>query len=99
MENVRTVRHGDMLRVAFNSKTGANKFVIYPAGEEEQEEDRIRIARAEDVDTSVESLSIRDDIINVSTAEGARVILDIPLEKASQYTGYSIVEYRTRRKK
>ena len=93
------VRHGDMLRVAFNSKTGANKFVIYPAGEEEQEEDRIRIARAEDVDTSVESLNIRDDIISMSTTKGARVILDIPLEKASQYTGYSIVEYQTRRKK
>ena len=99
MDNVRVVRHGNVIRVAFNSKTGANKFVIYPAGEEEQDEERIKIAHANDVSTVAESITVRDDAIMVNASKGTRVVLDVPLEESSQYTGYSIVEYQTRRKK
>ena len=49
------VRHGDSLRVAFTPKTGANKFVIRPAGEEDKEEEPIRVTRAEDVHFSAQS--------------------------------------------
>ena len=99
MENVRVVRHGDMLRVAFTPKTGANKFIIRPAGEEYKEEDPILVTRAEDVHSSTKSVNTRDNVITVNADKDARVVLDIPLGQSLQYTGYSIVEYRTRRKK
>lgn len=99
MDNVRVVRHDNAIRVAFNSKTGTNKFVIYPAGEEEQDEERIQIAHANDVSTVAESIAVHDNMITVNTRKGTRVVLDVPLEESSQYTGYSIVEYQTRRKK
>ena len=99
MKNVRVVRHGDALRVAFTPKTGANKFAIRPAGEEDRDEDPIRVTHAEDVHSSAEFVKIHDDIIIVNANKDARVVLDISLGQSLQYTGYSIVEYRTRRKK
>ena len=99
MENMRIVRHGDILRVAFDSKTGANKFVIYPAGEEEQNEEPIIPTHVNNVGTDTDSIKLDDSAVTVNTKKGARVVLDVPLEKSSQYTGYSIVEYQTRRKK
>ena len=99
MKNVRLVRHGDALRVAFTPKTGANKFSIRPAGEEDKEEDPIRITRVEDMRSSAESVNILDNVITVNADKDARVVLDVPLGQSLQYTGYSIVEYRARRKK
>ena len=99
MKNVRLVRHGGALRVTFTPKTGANKFSIRPAGEEDKEEDPIRITRVENVRSSAESVNILDNVITVNANKDARVVLDVPLGQSLQYTGYSIVEYRARRKK
>ena len=98
MENVRIVRHGGMLRVAFTPKTGANKFAVRPAGEEYKNEDTIPVTDARNVSGNAVSLKLSDNTITVDAAKNKRVVLDIPLDQA-QYTGYNIVEYETRRRK
>ena len=99
MQDVRVMRHGDMLRVAFTPKTGANKFSIRPAGEEDKGEDPVPVTDARDVNSSADLVEISDGVITVNACKGGRVVLDVSLGKALQYTGYSIDEYRTRRKK
>ena len=97
MKNVRMVRHGDVLRVAFTPTTGSNKFVIRPAGEEHKVEEVISVASVKSVSPTRISLKIDKNTITVHTTKNRRVVLDISLGQALQYTGYSVVEYATRR--
>ena len=96
MESVRVLRHDDALRVLFTSKTGLNKFEIIPAGEEDKGEDPVRIKEIT-YKKNVDSVKISDYTVVVNSKAGKRVSLDLQIDK-SQYTGYGIVEYRTRRK-
>ena len=97
MKNVRMVRHGDVLRVAFTPTTGSNKFVIRPAGEEHKVEEVISVASVKSVSPTRISLKIDKNTITVHTTKNRRVVLDISLGQALQYTGYNVVEYATRR--
>ena len=97
MKNIRVTRHDENLRVAFDSITGINKFVLCPAGEENLVESAITVKRITNVD-GVNEVALKEGTITVNSDAGKRVILDIPLDDSLQYTGYSITEYRTRRK-
>ena len=97
MKNIRVTRHDENLRVAFDSITGINKFVLCPAGEENLIESAITVKRITNVN-GVNEVGFKEGIITVNSDAGKRIILDIPLDNSLQYTGYSITEYRTRRK-
>ena len=99
MKDVRIVRSGDMLRVAFTTKSKANKFAIRPAGEENKAEAAMRITSVTNVNPCGEPPRLLNDIITIDTVENERVILDVMMDKGVPYTGYSIMEYATRRRK
>lgn len=100
MKNVRVVRHGaGKLRVAFDAKTGASKFVIKPAGEEYKDEAPIPVAAAAGVSGTGEVEMLDKNTIRVNAKPGSRVVLDVSPDGLSEYTAYSISEYRARRRK
>ena len=98
MNAVRVVRHGDVLRVAFTSKSRHVVFAVKPAGEESKPEDVVLV-------TSVESASpdgkptLSDNTITVKTKQHRRVILDLSVSQSESYTGYDLVEYEAGGKK
>ena len=94
MKNSRVVRHGNKLRVAFQSKTGINRFRIEPLGEETKPEKPIQIDEAEQKSDTIKSLKIDDNVIWIETKTDARVILDVNLTQSSQYTSYILREYQ-----
>ncbi len=91
----RHVNNGGKLRVRFTSKTGTNKFIICPAGEEDKNEKAITFSKVEIIQNA-NTATCQKEFIIVNSEIGKRVILDLPIERSSQYTGYSVVEYRTR---
>ena len=99
MRNVRVVLHGGgkTLRVAFDAKTGASKFVIKPAGEEYKDEPPIMVTAAKGV-SGARSVEVLDKTtVRVNAEPASRVVLDVFPGELSEYTGYAIREYRTRR--
>lgn len=98
MRNVRVVRHGGgALRVAFDTKTGASKFVIKPAGEEYKDEPPITVRSAAAV-SGAKSAEVQDkNVIRTNAEPGSRVVLDVSPGRLSEYTGYTILEFRARR--
>ena len=99
MANIRVVRHGggDALRVAFDTKTGANKFVIKSAGEEYKNEPPIEITGVQNV-SGARFIEVLDKYTTRVNAEpNSRVVLDVSPNKMSEYTAYTILEYRARR--
>ena len=99
MANIRVVRHGggNALRVAFDTKTGANKFVIKPAGEEYKDEPPIVITSAQNV-SGARSVEVLDkNTTRVDAEPNSRVVLDVTPSRLSEYTAYTILEYRARR--
>ncbi len=100
MKNVRVVRHGaGKLRVAFDTKTGASKFVIKPAGEEYKDEAPITVAATAGVSGTGEVEILDKNTIRVNAKPCSRVVLDVSPDGLSEYTGYTILEYRARRRK
>lgn len=96
MGNIRVMRSGKTLRVAFDSRTRASKFVIRPAGEEYQAERPVALAGVVNV-SGAKSVRVLDETVIRSESEpGSRVILDVSPAKQQQYTGYSIQEYLAR---
>lgn len=98
MRNVRIVRHGgNAMRVAFDAKTGASKFVIKPVGEEYKDEPPITIMSAGSV-SGAKSVEVLDEnTIRVNSRPDSRVVLDVSPEALDEYTAYTILEYRARR--
>ena len=98
MRNVRVVRHGDSgMRVAFDTKTGASKFVIKPVGEEYKNEQPIAIASAGGVSGAKSVEVLGKNTIRVNSEPGSRVVLDVSPGGLREYTAYTILEYRARR--
>lgn len=98
MRNIRVVRHGDdALRVAFDTKTGANKFVIKPVGEEYKDESPIAVTAAGGVSGAKSVEMLDKNTIRVNAEPDSRVVLDVSPDGLSEYTGYTILEYRARR--
>ena len=96
MDDARIIRHGQAIRILFNSKTGANKFTIHPVGEEDKNDRPIEITGVRELQRDTKS-SINNDIITVFSKRGARASIEVTADKDLQYTSYKIVEYRTRR--
>lgn len=99
MADVRVIRNGGILRVAFTPKTGANKFSVMPAGEEDKPEDPVPILRAENASQGGHVPTLADDIVSVNASGDGRVVLDLHIDPSTPYTGYSIEEFATRRRK
>ena len=98
MRNVRIVRHGgNAMRVAFDTKTGASKFVIKPVGEEYKDEPPIAIASAGSVSGAKSVEVLGENTIRVNSKPGSRVVLDVSPGALHEYTAYTILEYRARR--
>lgn len=98
MKNVRVVRHGDNnMRVAFDTKTGASKFMIKPVGEEHKDEPPIAIASAGGVSGAKSVEVLGEYTIRVNSKPGSRVVLDVSPDALHEYTAYTILEYRARR--
>lgn len=98
MDNIRVVRHGGgSLRVAFDTKTGANKFVIKPVGEESKDEPPITVTAAGGVSGASSVKVLDENTIRVNAEPGSRVILDVSPDKLPEYASYTILEYRARR--
>ena len=98
MDDIRVVRHDDgALRVMFDAKTGASKFVIKPVGEEYKDEPPIPVAAAGGV-SGAKSVEVLDEnTIRVNAEPGSRVVLDVSPDGLPGYTAYTILEYRARR--
>ena len=99
MADVRVMRHGDVLRVAFTSKARSTRFALKPAGEEDKVEDTIPIMTAKNASSDGNAPALRKNVITLSTKRNERVILDLSISQGESYTGYNVVEYETRGKK
>lgn len=99
IKNPRIILQANVLRVAFDTITGTNKFEICPVGEEVMKEEPIKVSLEPNSKNNrlAKETTINDNIITVNSTGGSRVLLDLSVDKSLQYTGYTIIEYRTRR--
>ena len=96
----RAMRHGSKLRVAFTpTKNDAPlRFVVKPAGEETKPERAIPVSDAQVVSPSDMQVSLKGNILSVTSQGTERIVVDLEVGHDLAYTGYEMLECVERKK-
>ena len=94
LERKRIVRNDNILSIAFTPLRNDGEsicFAIKPAGEEKKDEDPIPIKVANTTSPNSD-MKISKDRITLTPKHNRRVVIDLEIPPAYEYTGYDIVE-------
>lgn len=93
-QQVRAIRRGTKLRVAFTPDSNKpSRFVIMPAGEEPMSERALRLFGAKVVSPDGARVDLDGNKVVVRPKDGERMVVDLEVGDGLGYTGYELLEH------